>query len=204
MRWINSALAWANLYLPALQLIVVVVTGIAGWVFVTRANQELNSAKFAQSLTMYINTLKPSVNILCNAFIQSDGKLVGQVSVVNEGDNLITIQNIKRSLLNVSDGKSRGEWSTNSLSDLPKTAGVQVPISLTHPADAQWNELMFRGEATITTDSAVLALAQSIVGSRLTAAQLQTLGSTTASCMAKPHPQSAGEGWINSIQSEIE
>jgi len=63
---------------------------------------------------------------------------------------------------------------------------------------------MFRGEATITTDSAVLALAQSIVGSRLTAAQLQTLGSTTASCMAKPHPQSAGEGWINSIQSEIE
>lgn len=201
MRWINKVLRWANLYLPALQLLVVVGGGVLGWLFVTRANQELNSARFAQSLTSYINTLKPSIRIQCNAFIQPNGIGVGQVYIENAGENLVGVKRIRREVVNISDGKSRGQWDIEG-DELNPHAATQAPIWLSPPPGVPWDDLSFHGEAEIVTDDAVLSLAKSIVGNRLSVEQLRTLGTTKSTCTVEYHPKYPNEAPFRRINEE--
>jgi hypothetical protein len=186
-RW-TRGLDVAAKYLSVFQALFLVVTGVTGYFLVTKVRQSLEDQKFLLGISGYISDLKPALNFECEATVMGDGRIQVYAKATNVGKNVVVTKSYDRIIVSLKDYKQVGINSggySSSVEFAPNDFSIDHSTFKVDPSiDPYQTEA--RVFVNLATDPAVMAIAHSVLGDRLTVDELKSLGTKTMSCTAQP------------------
>lgn len=191
-KWIRL-LKGANEYIGVLQLLRLIVTGLLGYLFVTRASQALDNQRFLQGLSGYVSDLKPVMDDKCTAVITGDGRLKAFYRLSNDGKNLVTETSIDVKVVNAltnlpvtTNYSDVGNDHEFGHADMPNGEVLDHTVIFKQQTGVQWKSTKIQFYAKVKTDQTVLQVAKEVLSSRVSETQIDDIGTTTLACVAYP------------------
>jgi hypothetical protein len=177
-------------YIKLFHLLVIIMTSVLGYFYITHVQQSLEDEKFLMSMNGYISDLKPVADVNCWTSIEKNGDVVAHMAMHNAGKNVVRITTLTRQLRGVSDDAPLGPPSER----LPTSEnGMDMDIP---PSKVVYSDLSFRKDAfnrapddvkvvmtmELATSETIVRVAKTVLAKRIPESELDSFSQANLWC----------------------